>query len=464
VSSNLTLSANKNNEYFSTLNRSASPTSNDMKRGLCVMGIFYQSLASAISALALAGTAYAQVPASNDSDVAKNTGMGPGALGNGARNDGSFNTASGWYALGGNTNGMGNTASGYLALTNNTSGSFNTAAGVQALFDNTTGQGNAAFGSSALQNNFASGNTASGSGSLQSNTYGSQNTASGNSALYSNSTGDDNTASGYESLYFNTGGNYNNASGYFALHDNTTGAQNSASGVQALYGNHTGNYNTASGTDALYSNTTGSTNIAEGYKAGYNLTTGSNNIDIGNLGVAAESGTIRMGTTSTQTKTFIAGIYGTSVTGSTVVVSSTGQLGVTVSSERYKTSIAPMGSYTAKLTQLRPVTFRLKTDPKGALQAGLIAEEVANVYPELVVRDATTGRIDGVRYDELAPMLLNEMQKRNAAQDQRIAARDAEIRDLRQQQRRTQQLVAELKDLNRATQAALLPQANARQR
>jgi hypothetical protein len=77
-----------------------------------------------------------------------------------------------------------------------------------------------------------------------------------------------------------------------------------------------------------------------------------------------------------------------------------------------------------------------KTDPDGALQYGLIAEEVAKVYPELVVRD-DSGRIDGVRYDELAPMLLNEAQKQAE-----------EIRDLKQQ-------LAELKDLNQATLAAL---------
>jgi trimeric autotransporter adhesin len=65
---------------------------------------------------------------------------------------------------------------------------------------------------------------------------------------------------------------------------------------------------------------------------------GSHNIDIGNKGVAAESGTIRIGTKSTQTATFIEGIFGTSVTGSAVVVNSHGQLGVTVSSERYKTA------------------------------------------------------------------------------------------------------------------------------
>jgi len=159
--------------------------------------------------------------------------------------------------------------------------------------------------------------------------------------------------------------------------------------------------------------------------AGYNLTTGSHNIDIGNVGVAGEGGKIRIGTPSTQTATYIAGIYGTSVSGNAVMVSSTGQLGVTVSSERFKTSIAPMGSDTAKLVQLRPVSFKLKSDATGTRQYGLIAEEVAKVYPELVIRDQT-GRIDGVRYDELAPMLLNEVQQ----EQQKIAAQAAQIRDL----------------------------------
>jgi len=84
-----------------------------------------------------------------------------------------------------------------------------------------------------------------------------------------------------------------------------------------------------------------------------------------------------------------------------------------VSSERFKTAIAPMGSNTSRLQQLRPVTFHLKTDPKGALQYGLIAEEAAKVYPKLVIRDEN-GQIDGVRYDELAPILLNEAHKQAA--------------------------------------------------
>jgi hypothetical protein len=47
------------------------------------------------------------------------------------------------------------------------------------------------------------------------------------------------------------------------------------------------------------------------------------------------------------------------------------------SSERYKTGISSMGGKTAKLQQLRPVSFHLKTDPNGAVQCRLIAEEVA---------------------------------------------------------------------------------------
>jgi hypothetical protein len=115
-----------------------------------------------------------------------------------------------------------------------------------------------------------------------------------------------------------------------------------------------------------------------------------------------------------------------------VYVSSTGQLGLLSSSERFKTAITPMGATTGKLDELRPVTFQYKTDPQGARQYGLIAEEVAEVYPELVVRDAK-GKIISVRYDELAPMLLNEMKQQNqrlraeAEQNRQLAA---QVQDL----------------------------------
>jgi hypothetical protein len=165
----------------------------------------------------------------------------------------------------------------------------------------------------------------------------------------------------------------------------------------------------AFGQDALYQ-TKGSNNIGLGNDAGYNLTTGSNNVDIANQGMAGDTGVIRIGAASAQTTTYIAGIENAKVTGSAVYITSSGQLGVLASSERYKTAIVPMDAGTAKLEELRPVKFHLKNDPKGAVQYGLIAEEVARVYPELVIRNER-GRIEGVRYDELAPMLLNQVQQ-----------------------------------------------------
>ncbi|HSY08558.1 MAG TPA: tail fiber domain-containing protein [Steroidobacteraceae bacterium] len=406
------------------------------------MKTLYQSLLLAIGALALAGTAYAQVPTTNDtSDGNQNTGMGTGALGGPAATNGGFsNTASGADALYSNTGGAFNTASGARALGANTTGYYNTASGYEALYNNRTGQQNTASGANALWiNTTGNNNTASGYEALESNTTGSNNTASGVEALFNNSTGSDNTASGYEALALNT-----------------TGAKNTASGELALFHNKGGSFNTAVGYDTLSKNTSGKYNVAMGWEAGFALTTGSNNIDIGNPGestdgVAADSGVIRIGTqspTALQTLTYIAGIYdNTSVSGLAVVIDSNGQLGTVSSSERFKTAISPMGSNTAKLGQLRPVTFHYKADPQGTLRYGLIAEEVAKVYPELVIRDVK-GRIDGVRYDELAPMLLNEMQQQHVQMTKKSEAQAAEMRDLKQQ-------VAELKALNKATQVAL---------
>jgi hypothetical protein len=185
----------------------------------------------------------------------------------------------------------------------------------------------------------------------------------------------------------------------------------------------------------LYENTTGSYNIALGFDAGYNVASGSNNIEIGTMGTAGDNNTIQIGVQGTQTVTSIAGIFGTQVSGSAVYVTSSGQLGVQASSERYKTDIATMATLSAKLEGLRPVIFHYKTDPNKVPQYGLIAEEVATVYPELVIRDAG-GKIMGVHYEELAPMLLNEVQRQQrtiSAQAEHVASQDASIDALTQQ-------------------------------
>ncbi len=236
------------------------------------------------------------------------------------------------------------------------------------------------------------------------------NTASGVSALSQNTTGSANTANGLFALFSNTTGFSNTASGQQALFGNTTGNSNTASGVNALYGKRTGVNNTANGLFALLGNT-GSSNIALGAYAGAKLTTGDNNIDIGHLGIAGESDTIRIGIL--QTRTFIAGIRGVTTRIGNIVpvlIDAAGQLGTVSSSRRFKNEIKPMDQTSESILALKPVTFHYKSDATSTPQFGLIAEEVAKVNPDLVVRDAD-GEIYTVRYDAVNAMLLNEFLK-----------------------------------------------------
>jgi hypothetical protein len=331
----------------------------------------------------------------NNTTGSRNTGTGFNAL---AFNEiGSDNTATGFDALSGNGNtGSNNTADGSHALVNNNSGDDNTAIGFQALDSNTTGSLNTANGVNALFNNTTGGN----------------NTANGVAALFHNITGGNNTANGVAALASNGSGDNNTANGFNALFSNSTGNLNVGLGVNSLLRNTTGNFNTANGVAALQNNTTGGGNIALGFNAGGNLTIGNNNIDIGNVGVAAEANTVRVGTQGTHRRAFIAGISGSAVTGSPVVVNASGQLGVAASSERFKDEIKPMDKMSEAMLALKPVTFRYKMDidPQGVPQFGLVAEDVEKVSPDLVVRDKE-GKPYSVRYDQVNAMLLNEFLK-----------------------------------------------------
>jgi predicted ribosome quality control (RQC) complex YloA/Tae2 family protein len=98
-----------------------------------------------------------------------------------------------------------------------------------------------------------------------------------------------------------------------------------------------------------------------------------------------------------------------------VVVDSNGQLGTVSSSQRFKEDIEDMGDTSDGLMDLRPVTFRYKQpyqDGSKPIDYGLIAEEVAKIYPNLAVKGAD-GKIETVQYQKLTPMLLNELQKQN---------------------------------------------------
>ena len=313
---------------------------------------------------------------------------------------GDFNTAIGAGTLFANTADA-NTSTGVGSLLNNTTGANNTANGVFALFDNTTGGNNTAAGLAALGDNTAgSNNTAIGYQALSSNTTANGNTATGFQALLNNTTGGSNTANGTTALISNTTGGGNVAMGFQALHNNTIGGANTAVGGTALQSN-TGGGNTAIGNGALFKNTTGDSNTALGISAGSGVTTGTNVICIGSDGA------------NVNNSCFIGNIHGVTTAindAIPVVIDSAGQLGTMSSSCRFKKDIATMEKSSEAILSLRPVTFHYKTDTKGTPQFGLIAEEVARVNPDLVVRDKKD-EIYTVRYDAVNAMLLNEFLK-----------------------------------------------------
>jgi hypothetical protein len=351
-----------------------------------------------------------------------------------------FNTAEGDDALFNLTSGIENSAIGFNALFRNTTGSHNTATGFQALSNNVGGLGNTANGRFALFSNInGSSNTAVGSDALLRSRFPNGNTAIGASALFSDTSGQVNTATGASALFSNTTGNNNTATGYQALLNNQTGNNNTANGFQALSSNQTGVGNTAYGVRALFNNTTGSRNIALGIGAGSSLTTGDSNIDIGHTGFANDAATIRIGS-GNQTRTFIAGIRGrtTGANSIPVLIDAAGQLGTVASSQRFKNDIIPMDKASEAILGLKPVTFHYKSDTAGTPQFGLIAEEVAKVNPDLVVRDEN-GEIYTVRYDAVNAMLLNEFLKEHCRVEE-LEANDA------QQQKEIKALTAELKE------------------
>jgi hypothetical protein len=351
-----------------------------------------------------------------------------------------FTTAEGQNALFSLTSGAANTAVGWFSLKSVTTGSFNIGVGAGTLVLN-TGDENTAIGTAALLLNNASGNTAVGSRALLNNTIGGTlgniqgvdvgpNVAVGQQALESNTVASANTAVGYQALQsFATGpmtleqiglctavgfralananvnGFANNAFGFNALMNNTGGVGNTAIGLQALVDNTVGSGNVAIGNNALV-NSSGNNNTALGFNAGSAVTTANNLICIGAFGANVDN------------SCFIGNIYSNAqpIVGTdpdSVTINSSGRLGRgNVSSRRYKHDIKSMDRASEALYALKPVSFRYNKeyDATQTLAFGLIAEEVAEVYPDLVGRNPN-GEPESVRYDQVNAMLLNEFLK-----------------------------------------------------
>src|SRR5205807_2237658 len=182
--------------------------------------------------------------------------------------------------------------------------------------------------------------------------------------------------------------------------------------------------NTAIGLYALLNNTTGFGNTALGEAAGSAVITAGHVLCLDHSGGDVSN------------TTWIGHVYNVATQSGTtlpVVVSDEGQLGSPSSSRRFKKDIQPMDKASESVLALKPVTFHYKTDTRNIAQFGLVAEEVAEVNPDLVVRDEN-GEIYTVRYDAVNAMLLNEFLKEHARveeQDRKIVKQEATITQLK---------------------------------
>jgi FtsZ-binding cell division protein ZapB len=358
---------------------------------------------------------------------------------------GEFNTAVGEDALRVNTRDA-NTAVGRWALYNNAStldlaGDNNTAIGVYSLLSNTSGNSNIGVG------NY----------SLQANTVGIWNIGVGFNALFSNVGGYNNVALGYDAISRATSVNYNTAIGTYAMRF-SAGGYNTALGGNALAGNGStpsnGTLNVALGYGASQSNISGSNNVAVGYEALVLNTAGSNNVGLGYqaLNSATGSSNVAIGYRAGYGATGDNRLYIDNTNSSSPLIGgnfSTGKVGINrtmanldsrtevlqvtgagyftsnvcassyncPSDLRYKKNISPLQNSLINLLQLRGVNYdwRIKEFPEHNFttqrQTGFIAQELEQVYPEMVLTDAKGFK--SVDYARLTPVLVEAMKELN---------------------------------------------------
>ena len=217
----------------------------------------------------------------------------------------------------------------------------------------------------------------------------------------------------------------NTGIGNYVMNVITSGIHNTGVGNSALAHLTSGSINQAFGDGCLQELTTGSNNVGIGFEGslgvGNNYTVENDNIVLNNTGQPGDANVMRLGTDGTgdsQTNsTFIAGIFGRTVdadTGTAVFVDTNGQLGTVVSSRRFKKDIESITEEESEsIMRLRPVSFKMISEKNMGRQIGLIAEEVQEHIPSMVIHDPE-GKPFTVKYHELPILMLNELQKQNA--------------------------------------------------
>jgi len=382
-------------------------------------------------------------------DALGNTAFGSRALS--LNDNGAALTAIGRSALEKNRGGYGNTAIGTLSMQENTTGGWKTAVGTQSLLNNTTGDENVAIGMLSMYDNKGNKNVAAGvytlsknegfnnaafgHNALQYNTSGSWNVGISSSALKNNSTGIGNIAIGVSSMLLNDTGNANVAIGIFALTKSLTD-NNTAVGARTLDNNISGDENTAIGTDALGENSTGSHNTALGYHAGDNNYTGNYNTF---MGYNADVSGVRINATAVGYSAFaecsnclvlgsVDGKNGSNVTTKVGVATTSPQYPFQVGSEsdgsvavanswttfsdvRYKENIATIDHALDKIDNLNGYYYTWKNGDDKSRQAGLLAQDVEKVLPEIV--NTNEQGYKSVDYGKMNALLLQALKEQN---------------------------------------------------
>jgi hypothetical protein len=338
--------------------------------------------------------------------------LGHEALSLDGTNPGARNLAIGATALDAVTTGDANIAIGYDAATSITSGFYNIAIGWDALRAATTPQSNLAIGRM----------------SLHKNTTGFLNVALGASTLVENTEGFYNTAIGVQTLINNTIGGSNTAVGALAgggpvangeMSFNTFVGARAGEDVQGGASGSGGDYNVMLGASAGDDLRTGDYNIFIGYNV--NAVGGigaSNELNIGD--VIYGSGMYNAGA--------MIGINESSPSAALDVIGDIHYTGVLqdVSDARLKDNITPLEGSLERVVTLGGYSFTMKEDEAGVVEYGLLAQEVEQVFPELV----TTGD-DGFKTMNYIGMIAPLVEAVKAQQAQ-IEALEARIEQLEQ--------------------------------
>lgn len=130
---------------------------------------------------------------------------------------------------------------------------------------------------------------------------------------------------------------------------------------------------------------------------------------------------------------------------------------IQTSDRRLKRDIRPLGGGLEVIRALRPVTYRWKRDADDGARPGLIAQEVREVVPEVVVEPENESGPLGIRYAELIPILISAVKEQNRERAEQISRLEAENAELKARLAALEALVLQDREVTKAGSSNPLP-------